>query len=1202
MTRFFLSIYDYFSTRRSLLFSLTMLVVALLTLLATKVKFDENITDIFPKTQAGENMSMVFKNLKSKDRILVLFSARGEETTQEDLIEACDDFAFQLTESPVKKDIRRLTTTVGSNEISRTTEFIYDYLPVFLTEEDYSRIDSLLDKDALREVMRCNYQRMLSPVGIGLSNFIARDPLGIAGETLGELQNFNPSLSYCLSEDHIFSADKSTCILILESVHAGSDTVGNDALVEMLDTLVERNNSDKIEVAYFGTPAIAVYNARQIKSDMYITMSVALLLIVLAISRTFRKRWSVLLITLPVCFGGLFALGVIALTTGHISLIAVGAGAAVFGIAFSYSTHVVCHSNHTTNLRDIVEELAYPMVVGSFTTIGAFVGLMFTSSPLLCDFGLFAALALIGTTLFSLICLPHLLGGDEEEKSGRLLDYIERFNTYPFERNKWLVGAILLLFLWGVFTCNRVGFDNDMSHLSYIPPRMAQTESRLEELFGINAHSVTVLSASENPEKSIEVYTRLCDSLRGKLSDGEIGGMISAERFIVAPSVQEEKIRRWDNFWKENNRRERLLKGVAEAGAEAGFSAKAFYEFEQMLYAPFSPIDYNEEKIPATPLLEAWISSTDRATLVLAQIDIAEENKEKVYSALDSIPGVITVDRGYFANKMAKTVNDDFNYVLYMSGLLVFFALMASYRRWELTLMTFLPMFIAFTIILGLMFLFGFEFNIVNIILSTFIFGIGDDFSIFIMDGLQREYSNGRKMLANHKTAIFFSVLTTIIGIGALIFAHHPVLRSTSVISIIGMVAVILSSYTILPLVFRWAVTRPVVHGNMPYTLGSCLRTLYSFFIFIVMCTVAQIVIPTLVFSPLSGKCRRRWLHYVTYYSCRSLLWMISPSEKKILANFDARVFDKPSIIIANHHSFVDILLLLSLSPKVVMVTNSWVWKSPVFGRIIRYLGFCCTDLGYEDMQSVVEQNFKEGYSVVIFPEGTRSKDGRTMGRFHKGAFYLAEQLGADILPILIYGTGMICPKRQPFSIQRGYYGAKLLPRIAFADTRFGEGYRARTKAVSRYFKQEYEAWCAELDTVRNLYFRESIIKNYIFKMNGAEQKARRRFRHAHNFASLTEGLPREGTVVVLGAGQGELALLIALLSSRRRVVAYGSDADALQIARHGCAYISGVEFFETDYHMTELPEADCYIFSSETSDEVRQRLAPLCKGEIRYE
>ena len=61
------------------------------------------------------------------------------------------------------------------------------------------------------------------------------------------------------------------------------------------------------------------------------------------------------------------------------------------GIALSYSIHVLAHSNHIHDPRQVVAELAYPLTVGSFTTIGAFLGLLFTRSQLLHDFGLFAA-------------------------------------------------------------------------------------------------------------------------------------------------------------------------------------------------------------------------------------------------------------------------------------------------------------------------------------------------------------------------------------------------------------------------------------------------------------------------------------------------------------------------------------------------------------------------------------------------------------------------------------------------------------------------------------------------------------------------------------------------------------------------------------------------------------------------------------------
>ena len=569
MTRFFLALYDFFAPRRRLLAGLTAAGVLLFALLATRVRFDENITDIFPKTADGQNMSMVFNNLKSKDRIIVLFSARDADVTEDDLIGACDAFAERLGEPSVREGIRSVTSEIGGEEISRTTDFIYDYLPVFLDEADYARIDSLLENGGIGPVMERNYQRLLSPAGIGLGGFIARDPLSIAGKVLGELQNFNPSLSYTLYDDHIFSADMSTCLLLIEPVHASSDTSGNDALIAALDRMLEEFPHEGIDAVYFGTPGIAVYNARQIKNDTYVTLSVALLLIVGVITFSFRNRWSVLLITLPVCFGGLFALACIALITGHISLIAIGAGAAVFGIAISYSIHVVCHANHTGDPREIVAELAYPMTVGSFTTIGAVVGLMFTSSSLLSDFGLFAALALVGTTLFSLICLPHLLRGGKDEAPNRMLSVIERFNAYPFDRNKWLVTAIMALFLLGVFTCNRVGFDSDMSHLSYIPPKIAEAEHRLEELFEADTRMVTVIAAAPDVERAVQTYTGMCSTLDGELGAGNIRSVVSAQRFVIAPSVQQEKIARWEEFWNTNDRRGRLLRSIGEAGRGA---------------------------------------------------------------------------------------------------------------------------------------------------------------------------------------------------------------------------------------------------------------------------------------------------------------------------------------------------------------------------------------------------------------------------------------------------------------------------------------------------------------------------------------------------------------------------------------------------------------------------------------------------------
>ena len=151
--------------------------------------------------------------------------------------------------------------------------------------------------------------------------------------------------------------------------------------------------------------------------------------------------------------------------------------------------------------------------------------------------------------------------------------------------------------------------------------------------------------------------------------------------------------------------------------------------------------------------------------------------------------------------------------------------------------------------------------------------------------------------------------------------------------------------------------------------------------------------------------------------------------------------YDKPAVIIANHQSFIDILLLLSTSPKIVMVTNSWVWNSPFFGWIVKYADFHHSADGYEALAENLQERVSEGYSVVVFPEGTRSVD-CSIQRFHKGAFYLAHLLKLDILPTLIYGAGQISAKKQGFYIKSGIVATKTMRRVPYGDTTFGATYQ----------------------------------------------------------------------------------------------------------------------------------------------------------------
>jgi len=119
-------------------------------------------------------------------------------------------------------------------------------------------------------------------------------------------------------------------------------------------------------------------------------------------------------------------------------------------------------------------------------------------------------------------------------------------------------------------------------------------------------------------------------------------------------------------------------------------------------------------------------------------------------------------------------------------------------------LLSFLPMVISWFTVQGYMALIGLEFNLINIVISTFIFGVGVDYSIFITEGLLNQSRTGRHdVLSWHKVAIFFSAVILVIVVSSLLFAVHPAIRSIGLSTLIGMASTIVISYSLQPFVFR---------------------------------------------------------------------------------------------------------------------------------------------------------------------------------------------------------------------------------------------------------------------------------------------------------------------------------------------------------------------------------------------------------------
>lgn len=138
-----------------------------------------------------------------------------------------------------------------------------------------------------------------------------------------------------------------------------------------------------------------------------------------------------------------------------------------------------------------------------------------------------------------------------------------------------------------------------------------------------------------------------------------------------------------------------------------------------------------------------------------------------------------------------------------------------------------------------------------------------------------------------------------------------------------------------------------------------------------------------------------------------------------------------PYIFAPNHQSNFDIAALLGYLPGVNrFAAKTELFRDPFLGTVLRVMGMIAIDREnpLAAIQSL-QQLHLDGWSVIIFPEGTRSRDGQLLP-FKKGPFVAAIYLGVPIVPIVCKGTTRVMPKGQYLSILPGEIEIVVLPPV----------------------------------------------------------------------------------------------------------------------------------------------------------------------------
>jgi predicted RND superfamily exporter protein len=165
------------------------------------------------------------------------------------------------------------------------------------------------------------------------------------------------------------------------------------------------------------------------------------------------------------------------------------------------------------------------------------------------------------------------------------------------------------------------------------------------------------------------------------------------------------------------------------------------------------------------------------------------------------------LDIGTLNSRIATNLSDNFDYLGLVCSLIVFVFLCLSFRSLRLAVIAFVPMAVSWLWILGIMQMIGIQFNIVSIILATFLFGQGDDYTIFVLEGALHEQRTGEPMLPQFRQSILLSALIMLITLGVLLMARHPAMHSLGAVTLIGMSCVVFMAWVLPPLLLRITTT-----------------------------------------------------------------------------------------------------------------------------------------------------------------------------------------------------------------------------------------------------------------------------------------------------------------------------------------------------------------------------------------------------------
>ncbi len=786
----------------------------LLLISATGIIFSEDILSIIPDQETSiSRYKELLDNFDPLNRMYVTFEFT-ENFNEQELIKAADAFYNKMSESGFftnimyKWNYEDLLISIEKIRENKSALFNKSDLAIITEKLEYNNLLAHFTewKKALTESMDPFLSRQFISDPVGLNEILLNKVISI-----NSMQN-----AITIHNGRFFTNNLQKIIIIAEPVWSSTDSGNSLTLINFIENTIKTITADfpVLKVAYLSGHRFSLENAKRMKGDIQLTLTISILAILLLSFFIYKRPLLILLTLVPAIFGSVFSLGILKWIVPDISAIIIGCGAMFIGISVDYSIHILFHVDRISEkqsfiekLKSILNKVTCPLLLSGGTTVAAFTALTFSVLPGYQQLGLFVLFGIIGALLFVLLILPLIIPRPKMKSQKRktiqiglifktLFNFIYKFKIL-------IIILIIIISLAMIPGFLNVEFEGDISKLNVTTEEISSDMENVLTSLGNSADYILIAVKSPNLETALqqseELNTHL-DSLMEMSIVDSYNSIVS-----ILPSIKQQLINldNWNNF---------INSGILyKLGLDLKIISEGlninFNFFENLIDSFKQQPDYITRNSYSNTILSNIISnqisvSGDSAMILTPVSLVKNEYFNQLKEKLDNLGLDIIVYSGKsFASEILNLIFSEMQRIILIAAIFVIALLFIINKNILIVIKMLAPLLLSLFWTFSIMGWFGIKINIVNCLVAVFIFGLVIDYCIFLVFAGKGSYNT--EHVLDTSSAVFVSAITTILGLGALVFARHPALHSIGFTALIAISSGLLAVLILIPIFFH---------------------------------------------------------------------------------------------------------------------------------------------------------------------------------------------------------------------------------------------------------------------------------------------------------------------------------------------------------------------------------------------------------------